>query len=111
LPEHLVSVVRKAGLVFPIPRKIADEQPYIRRLTRLGIAATEAGRGLDFLNAVSHVIWSGSVSSWNEGDHLAKAVAGIDLDLAELDAAIGADPERYEGVIEANQVAHNAAGH
>lgn len=92
-------------------RKIADEQPYIRRLTRLGVAATEAGHGLDFLNVVSHVIWSGSVPSWNEGDHLAKAVAGIDLDLAELDAAIEADPEHYEGVIEANQDAHNAAGH
>jgi 2-hydroxychromene-2-carboxylate isomerase len=92
-------------------RKIAAEQPYIRRLTRLGVAASERGRGLPFLDAVSHTIWSGEVDGWHEADHLANAAARAGLDLAELDEAIDADPEGYEAKISANQEAHLADGH
>lgn len=92
-------------------RKIATEQPYIRRLTRLGIAACERGHGLPFIDHVSRTIWDGSVTGWNEGDHLAKAASAAGLDLAELDAAIEADPDRHEAAIEANQDALEAAGH
>ena len=90
---------------------IAEEQPYIRRLTRLGVAAAERGRGLPFLRAVSHLIWSGEVDDWHEGDNLAVATTEAGLDLAELDAATLADPEGYEAKIQANQEAHAAAGH
>ncbi len=92
-------------------REIASEQPYIRRLTRLGIAAVERGRGIPFIEQVSRVIWGGDVKGWNEGSHLADAAKRAGLDLAELDAAIEADPEGYEAKIEANQEAHTAAGH
>lgn len=90
---------------------IAEQQPYIHRLTRLGVAAAERGRGLPFLAAVSHTIWSGDVDGWHEGDHLAKAAARAGLDLGELDVAIEADPEGYEAKIRENQQAHAAAGH
>ena len=92
-------------------REIPKEQPYIHRLTRLGIAAVERGRGLPFLREVSHTIWSGEVDDWHEGDHLAEAAARAGLDLPELDAAIAADPEGHEAKIQANQAAHAAAGH
>jgi len=92
-------------------RTIAAEQPYIRRLTRLGIAACEAGRGLPFIDEVSRVIWGGEVQDWHEGEHLAKAAERAGLDLAELDARIEADPAHYEAVIERNQADHQAAGH
>jgi len=92
-------------------RKVASEQPYIHRLTRLGVAAVERGRGLPFIDAVSRLIWSGEVDGWHEGDHLTRAAARAGLDLAELDAAIARQPERYEGMIEDNQRAHAAAGH
>lgn len=91
--------------------EIPAEQPYIRRLTRLGVAAVERGKGLAFIDAVSRVIWSGEVDGWNEGDHLAKASARAGLDLAELDAAIQAEPDRHEALIQENQRAHAAAGH
>lgn len=91
--------------------EIPAEQPYIHRLTRLGVAAAERGRGLPFIDAVSHTIWSGTVDDWDQGDHLAKAADRAGLDLAELDAAILADPEGYEAKIVANQAAHAAAGH
>jgi 2-hydroxychromene-2-carboxylate isomerase len=92
-------------------RKISDDQPYIRRLTRLGIAACERGRGLPFIAEVSRTIWGGEVDGWHQGDHLAKAAGRAGLDLAELDAAIAADPEGHEAKILANQEAHAAAGH
>jgi len=92
-------------------RTIADEQPYIHRLTRLGIAAVEAGQGLPFIDSVSRLIWSGEVEGWNEGGHLARATAEAGLDLAELDARIEADPAHFEAAIEANQQAHAEAGH
>jgi 2-hydroxychromene-2-carboxylate isomerase len=98
-------------VIDPETRAATPNQPYIHRLTRLGCAAAEAGLGLDFLNEVSRVIWSGEIMNWHEGEHLAKASAGAGLDLAALDAKIAADPEKYEAIIQANQKAHAEAGH
>jgi 2-hydroxychromene-2-carboxylate isomerase len=99
----------------PVKRTMADgyrtEQPHIHRLTHLGVAAAEAGRGLEFLREVSHVIWSGEVDDWHEGDHLARAAATAGLDWADLTAKVDADPGRYAAVVEANQVDQRAAGH
>jgi 2-hydroxychromene-2-carboxylate isomerase len=92
-------------------RKIAAEQPYIYRLTRLGAAARERGRGLPFVAEVSRVIWGGDVDGWHEGSHLADAAERAGLDLAELDAAIAADPGRHDEAIAENQRALEAAGH
>jgi 2-hydroxychromene-2-carboxylate isomerase len=86
-------------------------QPYIHRLTRLGCAAAEAGRGLPFLYEMSSLIWSGQVDGWPEGDHMAKATARAGLDLVTLDAKITADPDKYEAIIQDNQKAHQTAGH
>ena len=94
----------------PASRKAAATQPHIHRLTRLGCAAEEAGRGLAFLHAVSAVIWSGT-ENWHEGEHLARAAAQAGLDLAALDAKVAAAPEAYEAMIAANQKAHHEAGH
>jgi len=92
-------------------REVAAEQPYIYRLTRLGVAAVERRRGLQFIDEVSQIIWNGRIVGWNEGSHLAEASARAGLDLAELDAAIGAAPERFDRVIADNQAALEAAGH
>jgi 2-hydroxychromene-2-carboxylate isomerase len=86
-------------------RRVADEQPYIHRLTRLGALAAERGRGLAFVDAASRCIWGG-VPGWNEGSRLADAVADAGFDLAEMDAAIARDAS-----IADNQRALEAAGH
>ena len=95
----------------PATRSYPKEQPYIHRLTRLGVDAVLRGRGLQFIFEVSRVIWSGAVKGWHEGDHLAQAAERSGLDLAELDAAIGEAPERYDAIIGQNQKALEAAGH
>lgn len=92
-------------------RRYPKEQPYIYRLTRLGQAATEAGKGLAFLDEVSSLIWGGQVQGWHEGDHLAQAAARAGLDLAELDAAIAADPDHYHAAIEKAQDDQRVGGH
>jgi 2-hydroxychromene-2-carboxylate isomerase len=92
-------------------RTYPREQPYIHRLTRLGVAAAERGRGLAYLEEVSTVIWSGTVDNWHESDHLARAAARAGLDAAELDAAVDAEALRLHEVIEQNQVDQRQAGH
>jgi 2-hydroxychromene-2-carboxylate isomerase len=91
--------------------RIASEQPYIFRLTRLGQAAVLAGRGLSFLDRVSRVLWDGTVDGWHEGTHLAEAAARAGLNLTDLDRDVAADPTRYDEMIDANQQAHTASGH
>ena len=98
-------------VIDPATRAGVPNQPHIHRLTRLGCAAVEAGRGLPFLHEVSTLLWSGEVDNWHEGDRLAKAAERAGLDLAALDAKIAADPDKYEAVIQANQKAHQDAGH
>ena len=88
----------------------AVEQPHIHRLTRLGVLAQEAGRGIDFADQVSRLIWGGS-KNWHQGNHLAEATARAGLDLKELDAKAAAEATRLETVIETNQADHEAAGH
>jgi 2-hydroxychromene-2-carboxylate isomerase len=90
---------------------IAKEQPHARRLGRLGIAANERGRGLEFSREVSSLLWDGSVCGWDQGDHLAQAATRAGLNLAELEDAILADPYRYEERLAENDRALRAAGH
>ena len=98
-------------VIDPMTRAGVPDQPYIHRLTRLGCAAAEAGRGLPFLFEVSTLIWSGEVDGWHQGDHLARAAQRAGVDLAALDAKIADEPDRYEAIIQANQKAHQDAGH
>jgi len=92
-------------------RQVAAEQPYIHRLTRLGVEASLRGRGLRFVDEVSRVIWGGTVRGWHEGTHLADAAARADLELAAMDRAVAVDPARYDAIIARNQADLEAAGH
>ncbi len=89
-------------------RDVAQSQPYIHRLTRLGAAAQLEGRSLVFVDAISRVLWDGSVRGWNEGDHLAKAATAAGFDLAAMDTTVAADPDRYEQIIAGNETDHAA---
>jgi len=86
------------------------EQPNIYRLTRLGAEAARIGRGLAFIGEVSALIFGGT-EGWDKGDHLANAAKRAGLDLAALDAAIAADPAKYDAIIEENQAGQEASGH
>ena len=85
-------------------RAIADEQPHIHRLTRLGILASEVSdeAGWAFMDEVSTVIWSGQ--AWTEGTILAAAVTRAGLNLSEMDKRQDVERDRLTAAIEANQV-------
>lgn len=118
----MLDMVRRAeflGMPFGIPSpdpivqdletfEVSQEQPYIYRLTGLGVEAERRGKGLEFAFHVSALIWGGT-PGWNEGDKLAAAVARAGLDLADMDAAIVADDPMPQ--IDANQAALDASGH
>ena len=91
--------------------KIADAQPYIYRLSRLGVAACEQGRGLAFADEVSRMLWNGRIDNWHEGEHLAQAAKRAGLDFADLERRIAAEPERHEQVLTDNDKALRSAGH
>ena len=87
--------------------EIAEDQPYIYRLSSLGVEAQRQGKGIDFAARVSSLIWGGT-ENWHEGDHLSRAAASVDLDLQQMDRAIEDGDHLQE--IESNQAALEAAG-
>ena len=104
-PDPVVQFVDDEGL-----RQTGEEQPYITRLTRLGALAAEQGRGIEFADEVSSLLWGGT-ANWHEGSLLAEATARAGLDLAEMDKRIVADADRLETVILDSQADHDKAGH
>lgn len=90
-------------------RRTAQEQPYIARLTRLGVLAEEQGRGIEFAEQVSGLIWT--TENWDQGPALATAVERSGMDLSALDASAEADATRLESAIKQNEADHLAAGH
>ena len=90
--------------------EVAEEQPYIYRLARLGVEAARGDRGLEFIDEVSKLIWSGK-ESWNEVGALSRAAerAGTDLDVME--SSILAAPGDYDKVLRQNGDDLQAAGH
>jgi len=91
--------------------EVPADQPYIYRVTRMGQAAAEAGKGLAYISEVGSLIWSGSTDNWHEGDHLAKAAERAGLDPKALEATAHDEADRLDAAIEANQKALETAGH
>jgi len=88
-------------------REISPEQPYIGRLTRLGILACEKSDedGWAFMDEVSTLIWSGG--AWTEGTALKEAAARAGFDLGEMDQRQDAEKDRLEAVIAESQAAQD----
>lgn len=103
LPARPDPIVQEPGTM-----AVADDQPYIHRLSALGVEAARRGKGLEYVTEVSAVIFGGT-DGWDQGDHLKNAVARAGLELEELDAAIDGG-DQLEEVIR-NQEALSAAGH
>lgn len=91
-------------------RKIAADQPYIRRVTRMGQAAARRGAGLIFAAEAGRMIWGGQ-ENWHQNGHLAEALKATGVDPAEIEAEIESDADALDAEIAANQNALEAAGH
>ena len=91
-------------------RRIADDQPHVFRLVRMGQAAARRGAGFAYADAVSQLIWGGT-ENWHQGDHLARAAQAAGLDHAELEREAVDDAAALDAGIAGNQAALEAAGH
>tara|TARA_B100001105_G_C22315766_1_gene410217 strand:- start:119 stop:778 length:660 start_codon:yes stop_codon:yes gene_type:complete len=104
-PDPVVQYVDENGL-----RQTGEEQPYIFRLTRLGVLAQELGQGIEFADEVATLIWGGT-ENWHQGNHFSEATARAGLNLTEMDERLVSEGDRLESVIQGNQIAHDRAGH
>ena len=91
--------------------KAKPDQPFIFRLTRLGVKAQQQGRGLAFARAVSCLIFGRDGRGWDQDDRLAKALARAGFDLAAMDRAAADDAASLDAVIAENGGTLEAAGH
>lgn len=93
-----------------LTRRIAEEQPHIRRVTRIGQAAARRGKGLLFAAEAGRMIWGGQ-EGWNEGEHLSTALELTGLDAQEIEVEVKQEAEILDAEIAANQAALEKAGH
>ena len=87
---------------------IAEDQPYIYELTKLGVEAERQCKGVEFAKEVSHLVFGGT-KNWNEGAHMADACETLGLDFMQMRKAIE-DGDHLE-VIQSNQQALDDSGH
>lgn len=90
---------------------VAAEQPYIYRVTRMGVAAEREGKGFAFARRASHAIWSGEVDNWHEGDHLARAAEVAGLDAAAIERTVSESATDLDAEIAGNEANQRKAGH
>ncbi len=87
---------------------MAEEQPYIYRLSALGVAAEKLGKGIDLAYALSHLIFGGT-ENWDQGDHMKNALSAVGLSLDELEENLSIDNSLKE--IDRNQAMLEESGH
>ena len=83
--------------------EVSADQPYIHRVTRLGVAAERAGKGFAFARCASHAIWSGEVDNWDEGEHLTRALDATGLHASAIERAILCDPASHDAEVAKNE--------
>lgn len=119
--RDMVRVADYLGVSFGAPRpdpivqdvanrKIAKDQPYIRRITRLGQVAARRGRGLPFAHEAARLVWGGA-QNWHEERHLELAANRSGLEFNELNAEAQTDAATLDAEIASNQAELEAAGH
>ena len=91
--------------------KIAEVQPHIRRITRLGAAAQVRGKSFAFINHVMRTMWDGATDDWNTDRHFTTSLTAAGLDATDVLGQVDNQPDELEKIIDANQQAFDAADH
>ncbi len=87
------------------------DQPYIRRLTGLAMAARELGREHEFLCSLMRLMWSGNVREWDQSDHLAQTATAAQLNFESLSRIAEENSERFDREVDENGEQLTATGH
>jgi 2-hydroxychromene-2-carboxylate isomerase len=91
--------------------EVAAEQPYIYRVSRMGVAAARAGKGFEFVRRAGRAIWSGEIDNWHEGEHLSQAAAEAGLDPHEIERVVKERADDLDEEIARNEADQKRAGH
>lgn len=91
-------------------REISTDQPLIHWITRLGVQAVEEGKGLEFADEVSSMIWGGT-KDWNSDDNMNVACKRAGVILQEMNSKIEGNEANFDSIIADNQAALEKAGH
>lgn len=91
--------------------EVAVDQPYIYKVSRLGVAATREGKGFTFVKLMATAIWSGDVANWHEEEHVMRALNEAGLDAGSTIQKIEEDASDYDAEIARNQEDQTTAGH
>ena len=91
--------------------RATPELPRAWRLYHLNAAALEQGRGWDFIDQVSRLIWDGSTENWQEDAILGPAVERAGLDYAALCRRAAERADAFTQDYADNHAALLAAGH
>ncbi len=91
-------------------REISDNQPIIYWLTQLGVAASLAGKGLEFADEMSSMIWGG-VEHWDNEENLSGAASRASLELEQLRKSIAGNESKFDAIIANHQQDLEKAGH
>ncbi len=99
-------------LVFhPETREPIVDQPYIRKLTRLALAARDLGQEQAFLVSLMRLLWDGTKKDWDQGDHLSNCAKSAGLDYQDLLESVDAKALLYDREVDENGKALEIAGH
>ena len=90
--------------------EIAEEQPLIYRMVHYGVEAAKQGKGLAYIHAVGHLYYSSGLV-WTEGDHLAKTLNKIGMNLDELESKFDKNFDKNDATINESQRVLETAGH
>jgi 2-hydroxychromene-2-carboxylate isomerase len=90
--------------------KALAEQPLIRRLTRLGAAANDIGRGSALAAELGRLMWSGR-DNWHFDGQIEAAAARAGLPVSLVADSQSSHVEALDQQIDENERAHAGAGH
>ncbi|MEM7169874.1 MAG: DsbA family protein [Pseudomonadota bacterium] len=91
--------------------RAAPGQPRVFWLYYLTAAALEVGKGWDFLDQISRLIWDGTTTNWHKTDVLRAAVAQAGLDYDDLAERASRSEAAYDRLFAQNRDAMLQAGH
>ena len=89
--------------------EIAGDQPYIYKVTYLGMEAEKRGKGIEFATEVFRHIFGGT-KNWHIGPHLENAAESCGLNFSEMEEAIK-NTLPYDREIAENIEARKRDGH
>jgi 2-hydroxychromene-2-carboxylate isomerase len=88
-----------------------QDQPLLRMITHTVQAAEQAGRGIDYIHALTQVMWNPQAPEWTAPGILDGVASAAGLEPGALRARVESDADALEAAVQGHDGAAKAAGH